>query len=161
MASCSDFIGAYCHKSAEATIRLRGCKPRNEFEHRWISTFHHSSTTTLLSQPEITLTSHNVNTGILIPFSFNFTNCSCTSLSKRIRSCARGDRRCILPCLPAGRPLPKRDAKPRLKASRRLLEPNLYCGRLVMYSFNHVKNRLSSPIGFFLFQNCSLIVFYT
>jgi hypothetical protein len=60
---------------------------------------------------------YNVNIGILIPFSFNFTNCSCTSCSKRIRSAANGDWRLTFP-------LPKRDAKPLPQVFKRPTGPN-------------------------------------
>ena len=83
---------------------------------------------------------YSVNTGMLIPFSFNFTNCSCTSSSKRIRSCARGETRVTFP-------LPKRVAKPCLIAPKRPPDPKWLCDSCVTYSLKHVEKFLSSPIG--------------
>lgn len=98
--------------------------------------------------------SYNVKIGMLIPFSFNFTNCSCTSSSKRIRSCARGETRVTFP-------LPKRVAKPCLKASRRLPDPKWRCGSTVINLLKHVKYLLSSPIGILPMKYGSLIVIYS
>ena len=103
--------------------------------------------------PITTESIYSVNIGMLIPFSFNFTNCSCTSCSKRIRSAARGDWRTCFP-------LPKRDAKPLPQAFKRPTGPNWLCGRLFTYLLKHVKKFLSSPIGIFIKTNHRLIVYF-
>jgi len=117
----------------------------------WDNTLQHHSTT-LLNLPEFTLTSYSVNTGILNPFSFNFTNCSCTSASKRMRSAANGDWRFTFP-------LPKRVAKPCPNQVRLGRNPKWLCDSCVTYSLKHAGKSLSSPIGILCRENHSLIVY--
>lgn len=111
-----------------------------------------ATSTSVLRSHSDPLTGYKVNTGMLNPFSFNFTNCSCTSRSKRCRSCVRGDWRVIFP-------LPKRVAKPCLRDPKNPWDPKWPCGSCVTYSLKHVKSALSSPIGSLHRKYRYLIVF--